>query len=105
MTIKTKKEVEVEIEIDLSTPKFFKKQNDFIMASEENIITVSKNAILGCNRESVLESYFRSCVTEAITDGVEITEEEFNEKYLSTREYFDTIAGISNVPTLQLQEA
>lgn len=98
MKIITKKQVEESI--DIKVPACFKDYTCYYKITEDGITTVySKGAYHNsCDSETFAKN------VEAIMKLKEVPESEFNEFFANTIENIGLLAGISNVPTLQLQD-
>lgn len=103
MTIKKTITSEVDVELDFSTPKYYKNADGVSRVTDENTLQVSDNFIIAYESEK-LGAYYASRIPGFIS-GEEISETEFNEDFDTVLNKINSLAGISNVPTLQLQEA
>lgn len=96
MTITVKKEVEEELEV--KTPSYYESYGSYSRITEKGIVKILPltDSIIKENKEKAVD---------IIRNGKEITEEQFLEKFHEVSEKINTLAGISNVPTLNLQTA
>lgn len=107
MKIITKKQVEETVEVEIKTPSFYKDMGVFYSLTENCILIVSSSSICSYKPD---DAYF-SKIIEGLQEYkkspfryTEVTKDQFNEKFAQTIENIWLLAGISNVPTLQLQD-
>lgn len=99
MKIITKKQIEETMEIKV--PACYEKWGTYYKLTENGLSCAFEKGIYTVTPE---ESNFSEEVVKLVSKGKEISESEFNEFFANTIENIGLMAGISNVPTLQLQD-
>lgn len=99
MKIKTKKITDEEINIE--TPFYAKDAYGvFVMITDVAFVRVCFNTIMCFEAKRAM---FNESVVETI-NWEKTTEQEFYEEFRKVSDKINSLAGISNVPTLQLQD-
>lgn len=91
MTIKI--QTTTEQEVDIKTPSFYKSDSIFFSKiTGLAIITVYDGCIISTSFTSM---FFESEVSKIVDGSIEISEQEFNERYFYTLEKINGLSGIS----------
>jgi len=99
MTIKAKKITEQEIEV--KTPSYYKEYGTYVMITDKALVRTGIDSIMCFEPKKFM---FEETALETIK-WEEISEQEFYEEFRKVSDKINSLAGIYNVPTLQLQEA